>query len=134
MSNKLTNMEYNKMNLKEFIIEIIKHENIDDILQKCNTQSDMGNVYERTWDIIIKFGFCDIFPNSQYAHLTGNSNNGKLKKLENLNDYLNEKVYSGNSSGCSDITLQNNNDDTFVFISSKYPKTQQDIKKQKSVD
>jgi len=134
MSNKLTNMEYNKMNLKEFIIEIIKHDNIDDILQKCNTQGDMGNVYERTWDIIIKFGFCDIFPNSQYAHLTGNSNNGKLKILENFNDYLNDKVFSGNSGGCSDITLQNNKDDTFVFISSKYPKTQQDIKKQKSVD
>ena len=134
MSNKLTNMEYNKMNLKEFIIEIIKHDNIDDILQKCNTQSDMGNVYERTWDIIIKFGFCDIFPNSQYTHLTGNSNNGKLKKLENFNDYLNDKVFSGNSGGCSDITLQNNNDDTYIFISSKYPKTQQDIKKQKSVD
>ena len=122
------------MNLKEFIIDIIKHDNIDDILSKCNTQGDMGNVYERTWDIIIKFGFCDIFPNSQYTHLTGNSNNGKLKKLENFNDYLNDKVFSGNSGGCSDITLQNNNDDTYIFISSKYPKTQQHLKKSKSVD
>jgi len=41
------------MNLKEFIIDIIKHDNIDDILQKCDTQGDMGNVYERFWDNII---------------------------------------------------------------------------------
>jgi len=33
-----------------------------------------------------------------------------------------------------DITLQNKNDDTFIFISSKYPKSNKDIKKQKSVD
>ena len=33
-------------------------------------------------------------------------------------------------SGCSDITLQNKFDNTFIFISSKYPKVSED----KSVD
>ena len=47
---------------------------------------------------------------------------------------INEKVFSGNSSGSSDITLQNKKDETFIFISSKYPKYNEDIKKQKSVD
>jgi hypothetical protein len=41
-----------------------------------------------------------------------------LKILENLN----EKVFSGNSRGCSDITLQNKNDNTYIFISSKLNK------------
>jgi hypothetical protein len=40
---------------------------------------------------------------------------------------------SGNSSGCSDISLFNNADDSFTFISSKYPKSKDEITKQKSV-
>ncbi len=36
-------------------------------------------------------------------------------------------MFSGNSSGCSDITLQNKKDDTFIFISSKYPKSNEDV-------
>jgi hypothetical protein len=126
------------MNLKEFIIDIVKYDNIDDILVKYKTQSEKGSIYEKIWDIIIKFGYCNIFPNSQYTHLIGNSNNAKLKKLNSLNQYLNDKVFTGNSSGCSDITLYNNNNDTYIFISSKYPKTEENesiIKsKSKSVD
>ncbi len=90
--------------------------------------------FERLFDIVIKFGFCDIFSNSEFSHLIGNSNNGKLKVLQNYDKYLNEKVCSSNSSGCSDITLHNKDDGTYIFISSKYPKTSDDIKKQKSVD
>ena len=108
--------------------------NIDTILENCNTQGEKGLVFERLFDIVIKFGFCDVFINSNFNHLIGNSNNAKLKTLENINQYLDEKVFSGNSGGCSDITLQNKNDNTFIFISSKYPKTTEDIKKQKSVD
>jgi hypothetical protein len=46
--------------------------------------------------------------------------------------YLNEKVLRSYYGGCSDITLQNKNDKTNIFISSKYPKSNEDI--QKSVD
>ena len=91
-------------------------------------------IFEKLFDIIIKFGFCSHFSKFDYHHLIGNSNNGKLKVLKNLDLYLDEKVCNGNSNGCSDITLQNKNDDTFIFISSKYPKSNKDIKKQKSVD
>lgn len=127
-------MNFTNMNIKDFIDYIITFENIDDILQKCTTQTEKGFIFERLFDIVIKFGFCDIFTNSNFNHLIGNSNNGKLKILQNLNKYLNEKVLSGNSGGCSDITLQNKNDNTYIFISSKYPKSNEDIKKQKSVD
>ena len=125
---------YTNMKIKDFIDYIITFDNVDDILENCKTHSEKGFIFERLFDIVIKFGFCDVFTNSYYNHLSGNSNNAKLKIVENLNKYLNEKVLSGNSGGCSDITLQNKNDDTYIFISSKYPKSNEDIKKQKSVD
>uniref|UniRef100_A0A6C0H8F7 Helicase ATP-binding domain-containing protein n=1 Tax=viral metagenome TaxID=1070528 RepID=A0A6C0H8F7_9ZZZZ len=127
-------MNYANINILKFIEYIITFDNIDDILDTYKIQSEKGYIFEKLFDIIIKFGFCDIFTNSNYYHMIGNSNNAKLKKLENIKQYLNEKVISSNSSGCSDITLQNKNDDTYIFISSKYPKSNEDIKKQKSVD
>jgi len=128
-------MDFTNTNLNEFIKNIIKCNSIDDILDKCKTQSIKGFVFERLYDIIIKFGFCPHFPNSLFSHKIGNSNNAKLKNLEYLNKYITEeKVCSGNSGGCSDITLQNKNDNTFIFISSKFPKTTDDITKEKSVD
>jgi len=127
-------MNFTNMNIKDFIDYIITFDNVDDILENCKTQSEKGFIFERLFDIVIKFGFCDVFINSNFNHLYGNSNNAKLKILENLNQYINEKVLSGNSGGCSDITLQNKNDDTFIFISSKYPKTTEDKKNAKSVD
>ncbi len=122
-----TEMNFTDMNIKDFINYIITFNNIDDILENCKTQSEKGFIFERLFDIIIKFGFCDIFINSNFNHLYGNSNNGKLKILKNFDKYLNKNVISGNSSGCSDITLQNKNDDTYIFISSKYPKSNEDI-------
>ena len=134
MYTYMTNMNFTDMNIENFIEYIITFDNIDDILDTCKTQSDKGFIFERLWNVMFTFGFCNNFSNSNFNHLIGNSNNGKLKILKNLNKYLNEKVISGNSGGCSDITLQNKNDDTFIFISSKYPKSTEDIKKQKSVD
>ena len=127
-------MNFTNLNGKDFIDYIITFDNVENILENCKTQSEKGFIFERLFDYVIKFGKCDIFPNSNFNHLIGNSNNAKLKILENINQYLDEKVLSGNSSGCSDITLQNKNDNTYIFISSKYPKSNEDKKKQKSVD
>lgn len=121
-------MNFTSKNIRQFIDYIITFNNVDDILDICKTRSEKGFIFERLFDIVIKFGFCDIFPNSKSYHMIGNSNNAKLKKLENINMYLNGKVLSGNSSGCSDITLQNKADDTYIFISSKYPKSSEDKK------
>jgi hypothetical protein len=122
------------MNIRDFIDYIITFDDVDNILDNYETQYEKGFIFERLFDIVIKFGFCDVFTNSNFYHLLGNSNNAKLKILEDLNLYLNKKVYSGNSGGCSDITLQNKNDNTYIFISSKYPKSNEDIKNSKSVD
>ena len=127
-------MNFTNMNIKDFIDYIITFDNIDIILDNCKTQSEKDFIFERLFDVVIKFGFYNIFTNFNFNHLIGNSNNAKLKILENLNQYLNKKVFSGNSGGCSDITLQNKNDNIYIFISSKYPKSNEDIKKQKSVD
>ena len=127
-------MNITNINTEQFINHIINFDNIDDILDVFTTQSEKGFAFERLFDIVIKFGFCDQFINSQFCHLIGNSNNGKLKTLTNFDKFLKEKVISGNSGGCSDITLQNKYDNTYIFISSKYPKTTEDIKKQKSVN
>ena len=122
------------MNIKDLILYIIEFNNIDDILDKFKTQSEKGHIFERLFDIVIKFGFCDRFPRTEFNYLTGgNSNNANLKILENFDKYLNEKVNNGNSSGSSDSTLHNKNNNEYIFISSKYPKSQDDIKKQKSV-
>uniref|UniRef100_A0A6C0E012 Helicase ATP-binding domain-containing protein n=1 Tax=viral metagenome TaxID=1070528 RepID=A0A6C0E012_9ZZZZ len=127
-------MDYTKLTVNNFIYKMIEYNNIDEILDIFEKQREKGIMFERIGDIIIKFGFCEIFSNSQFTHKTGNANNGKLKTLESYNDYLNEKVNSSNSSGCSDITLYDRINKKYIFISSKYPKSQDDIKKQKSVD
>ena len=124
-------------NVKEFIEYIKDKDKIDDILNEYETQGEKGFIYERLWDLVIKFGFCLIFPNSKYEHINTNINNGKPKKMSNLQSYLtNNKVQSGNSGGCSDITLFNKEEQKFIFISSKYPKCDEDNEKikNKSVD
>ena len=127
--------EYN--NLFDFITYIKNKDKVDDIINEYETQSEKGFVYERLWDLIIKFGFCPLFPNSKFEHITSNINTGKPKKMSNLYTYLsNNKVSSGNSGGCSDITLFNPEQEKFIFISSKYPKCNDDNEKikNKSVD
>ena len=89
-------MNFTNMNIKDFIDYIITFDDVDDILENCKTQSEKGFIFERLFDIVIKFGFCDVFIN--YNHLIGNSNNGKLKIFKNLNKYLNETVNYLNSN------------------------------------
>ena len=124
-------MDFKNTTVKTFIEHIIKYENVNDILEECNNQSTKGFVFERLFDIVIKFGFCDKFEN--HEHIIDNVNNGKPKILTNFNKYLNEKVISGNLSGCSDITLKNKTDDSYIFISCKYPKTDEEQKNKKSI-
>jgi hypothetical protein len=113
-------MDFTNMIIKDFIDYIITFDNIMDILDTCKTPQDKGFIFERLFDIVIKFGFCDVFTNGNYKHLTGNANNAKLKVLQMFNQFLNEMVISSNSGGKSDITLQNKNDNKYIFISSKY--------------
>lgn len=120
-------MDFSLINNKDFIEYILQFKNVDNILDICKNQSEKGFIYERLWDICIKFGFCIIFPQSEFKHMIGNVNNGSIKNLTTFTKYLKEKVFSGNSGGCSDITLFNTIKEEFIFISSKYPKNKDNI-------
>ena len=57
---KHNKMNFTNLNIKDFIDYIITFDNIDDILENCKTQSEKGFIFERLFDIVIKFGFCDV--------------------------------------------------------------------------
>lgn len=124
------NKNFNGMNLKDFIKFIINFDDVDKILKETSIYSTKGFIFERLFDIIIKFGFCDYFPNNKYVHIIGNANKStELKILDNFEIYLEtEKVHSGKSGGCSDITLKNIETDGYVFISSKCFTRVQEVK------
>jgi site-specific DNA-methyltransferase (adenine-specific) len=126
---------FSNTSLPEFIDEIINnYANVHDILDDCKTQSEKGFIFERLWDLIFKFGFHPNFLNNDYDHLLGNANNGTLKIMSSLKNYIkNNKVISGNSGGYSDITLQNKNTKEYIFITCKYPKSDKDTENSKSV-
>lgn len=127
-------MSFTEINVKDFIEKMNEYSHVDDILELGKTQSEKGFLYERLWDILIKFGFSPFFPRSEYTHLMGNSNTGTMKEMTHFQTYLTQKVCSGNSGGTSDISLFHPLTQTYIFISSKYPKTHEEISKQKSVD
>jgi hypothetical protein len=109
------------MKLKEFVQNIIKYDNVIDILSDNIYIKNKEFIYETLWDIIFKFGYCDIFPRKIYKHYIGNSNNGKLKILKSLQKYLEENnVISGNKTGCSDHILYNIENKSYIFTSCKY--------------
>jgi hypothetical protein len=43
------------MNIKNFIDYIITFDNIDEILDNCKSKSEKGFIFERLFDIVIKF-------------------------------------------------------------------------------
>ena len=115
------------MNGIELFERIQQVATFDELLQSVNgktksdTQSKRGNVFEKVWDIIIKFGFYSILPNDIYDHYEGNINTCKLKKVADLEIYLRDiSVFSKGKGGSSDITLQNKNNGKWVFMSSKF--------------
>lgn len=81
------------MNGKELINEI-QSLSLDTLLQKiqgktkAETQSKRGNMFEKVADLIIKMGLCSIFPNDEYDHYEGNINRGILKKVDNMELYI----------------------------------------------
>ena len=113
----------------DLINTIKQNDNLTSIINTYKTESEKGFIFERLWDIIIKFGFCDRFQNTKYKHIVGNVNEGKCKILTSITKYINEtKIISGNSSGYSDITLYDLEKDRYIFITCKYFTKKEDIK------
>ena len=129
-----------------FIREISKYSNFEDILKQIKFEPDKdsdgdgiidkstrGFYYERLWDICIKFGLTDLTlkPNEDdfTTHWEGNANNDIVtkdmdfwKKVKFENEYLQGGVRSGSSGGYSDITFLNTTKDSeeLYLISVKY--------------
>lgn len=99
------------------------------IISNYDTLSKQGYVFERLWDLVIKFGCCELFPNTEYKHIDGNINTGTLEYITSIQKYITESnIISGNSGGCSDITLYNPEKNKYIFISCKYFTKSDDIK------
>lgn len=126
-------------NIIDLLKTINKDSNINDIIKKfnsenkINSQSNQGNIYEKLWDIIIKTGFSE-FTDNNFIHYNGNINQpSTLEEISNLKNYFKKtKIFSKNTGGSSDITIRKK-DGTWIFISSKYPKTKENIKEQKNI-
>ena len=87
--------------------------------------SEKGFKFERCTDLLIKLGFLPIFSNDKYKHILGNVNEGKFTYMTDFSKYLDtEKENSGNKTGISDITLHHKVEDKYIFISSKYYKSE----------
>ena len=110
------------MSLKEFLDNVfLKKESVKDILDLYSNPSERGKKFERCADLLIKLGFLPIYSPDKYKHVVGNVNAGKVEILNDINKYIErESENSGNKTGISDITLYNNSDDTYIFISSKF--------------
>jgi hypothetical protein len=89
-----------------------------ELLSSVKNRSKRGKMFEIVSNIIIRFGFCSVFTNDNYDHYEGNINTCKLKKVDNLKQYL--KKITSSKSGSSDITLQHRTTGEYIFISCKF--------------
>tara|TARA_B110000967_G_C18896517_1_gene571073 strand:- start:371 stop:4549 length:4179 start_codon:yes stop_codon:yes gene_type:complete len=122
--NELINFIFSKNNDYKLInlVKSIKNSNLLNLMNKYSEPSKKGYLYEKLWDIIIKCGYCLHFNNSLFQHMDGNINLGKMDTINDIEYYfMNNKTFSKNKGGSSDITLKKN-DGTWIFISSKFYK------------
>ena len=97
---------------KEVIESIFNNDDGNEISKKIdNNKSKQGFVYEKLWDICIKFGITNFTKDlDEINHGIGNINNiddSEFKKFENyIDDYLKDGYISSNSGGYSDITFR----------------------------
>ena len=117
------------MSLKTFFETIfVKQTTIKNILELYPNVSEKGFKFERCADLLIKLGFLPIFSNDKFKHIISNINKGDIKYLTDFNKYLDKNtVNSGNKTGISDISLHNVEEDKYIFISSKYFKTESSV-------
>ena len=115
------------MIILEFLKKLEKYKSAKDVIENINIKdipivngkSTQGFIYERLWDICIKFGLVKtIIPcnnKNKLTHILGNINN-EIKTLSDIHfkeinsffdKYLTENIQSGNSGGYSDITFSN---------------------------
>ena len=99
---------------------LTQFETASEAIVQYKEQGMRGRMFERLWDICIRLGFVDQFPKDVYTYKSGNVNTGKIITCP-FDVWLEEKWNRGNSSGVSDITLFNEINKEFIFMSCKFP-------------
>ncbi len=131
-------MSKTELTLKDLYEIIQKSKNYEEIKENYEKKNNkiispnetFGNLYEKTWIIMISCGFCNLFPNTKFNHLIGNLDKNMLtsfeenKEVKNLHQYfellkIESKGNDNIGGGSSDISLQNKKTKEFIFISSK---------------
>ncbi len=119
--NKAVSVKNNIMNGIELFERVKQVSSFEELLLSEKNPSDngkRGKMFEIVVNIIIRFGFCSAFTNDNYDHYEGNINTCKLKKVNDLKQYL--TILTSSKSGSSDITLQNKITGEYIFISCKF--------------
>ena len=151
---KVLDFIQNEIKKNDNVDNILKPRSLDDVAEQPVNENDIiqrskrGFVYERLWDICIKFGVVDeltlkpINKKMQTTHVFGNTNidaiNFEDENIWNKNfnsdgdsTFLSEPIQSGNSGGYSDITFLNKvfgeETETLYLISVKYFEKEKDI-------
>lgn len=106
------------MNGIELFERVKEVSTLEELLLSVKNPSKRGKMFEIVANIIIRFGFCSAFTNDNYEHYEGNINTCKLKKVDDLKQYL--KKLTSSKSGSSDITLQHKITGEYIFISCKF--------------
>jgi hypothetical protein len=106
------------MNGIELFERVKEVSTLEELLLSVKNPSKRGKMFEIVANIIIRFGFCSAFTNDNYEHYEGNINTCRLKKVDDLKQYL--KKLTSSKSGSSDITLQHKITGEYIFISCKF--------------
>jgi hypothetical protein len=117
------------MSLERFVYDIfLILDSIKSILDLYENPTKKGYVFERCCQLLIISRVLEPFSNDEYKHIIGNVNEGKIHYLSNIKNYFKtKKLISGNETGVSDITLYNETDDKYIFISSKYYSKEENV-------
>lgn len=115
--------------INQLILFLKTIDNVEELIKGLYVKpSYQGFLYERIWDIIIKFGCCEKFPNNEYNHLDGNAGTpDSMKIIDDMKRYSEGGIQSGNSGGVSDITLRRKDNGSWVFISVKHYKKERGV-------
>ena len=81
---------YHNFTILEFIIFIEPFQTANEILNFPEwNNSKKGFIYEKLWDIVLKCGCVDEFPNNEYFHYEGNPLRNSFKNITSLTEYFN---------------------------------------------
>lgn len=121
VNNKIDSLNESEDNIDTLfdLLKVMKYKSINELFKYCKIETEIKDLYEKIWDIIIKCGL--YFPNTEYEHLNGND----LKTMNAITDFetylKNTNTFGKTESNSSNIILKDKSN-TWIFVSSKFYK------------